>query len=87
VRFPVPEELVLFRQAGERASPQCVVLDVLHAAFDLSLVTRRVGPGRQESRAVVRGKGLQLGMDLGIVPVRLTNLGFRCCVKTRILDH
>ena len=69
LRFPVQEKLVLLGQAREDTPLQGVPLHVLHAAFDLALVTRRVGLGGQKHRAVVPRERLQLGMDLGIVPV------------------
>ncbi len=71
LRLPVQEELVLLGQAREDPPLQGVPLHVLHAAFDLALVPRRVRLGGQEHRAVVLGERLQLGMDLRVVPVGL----------------
>ena len=46
-----------------------VSLGVLHAAFDLALVTGHVRLGGQEHACRSAGEGLQLGIDLRVVPV------------------
>ena len=72
---------VLFGQAAERVSLQCIILCVLDAAFDLAFVFRSVRLRRQDGRSIVSCKGLQLRMNLRIVPVRLLHGGFQ------IIDH
>ena len=53
VCFPVAQEVVLLVQAGEDPALQGVLLDVVDAALDLPLVSRRVRSRRQKHRAVV----------------------------------
>ena len=73
--------LVLLLQAGERAALQRVVLHILHARFDLPLVPRHVGLGRQNHRAVVPAERLHLGRQLRIEPVGMRD------GRLEIVDH
>ncbi len=67
--FPVQQVFVLLSQAGERATFECVLLNVVHAPFDFALVARRSRFGRQQDRAVMLAETLQLGIEVRIVPV------------------
>jgi hypothetical protein len=79
--LPESQVLVLFRETGERAPFQGVVLDVLDARLDLPFVPGRVGLRRQDHRAIVLAEGLHLGRDLGIEPIGMRHRGFE------IVDH
>src|SRR6478735_8840733 len=71
MRFPVQQELVLFGQAAELAPLESVVLDVLHTALHLSLVTRRVEPGGKNSGSVMGRERLEPGKHHRVVPIGL----------------
>src|ERR1700733_9966317 len=70
-QLPVEQELVLFLQAGEASPFECVVLNVVDALLDLTLVARCVGPRRPERQAIMLTKGLDLGVELRFEPVGL----------------
>ena len=51
-------------------------MNVGHAAFDLALVTRRVGFGGQDNGAVMVGEGSDLGVEVRIIVVRFDHRRF-----------
>src|SRR5262245_51226025 len=71
VLLPVGEKKILRGQTLKAPSFDRVVLRVLHARLHLALVPGHDWLGRQNHRAVVPGKLLQLVIDLGIEPVSL----------------
>lgn len=73
--LPVQQEAILLLQAVEGPPLQGVLLHVVDAPFHLPLVARRVGPGRQEGRAVMGGEGTHLGIEIGVEPVGLLDRG------------
>src|SRR5262245_26138234 len=79
--FPIQEKLVLVGQTGEGTSLERISLDVFDATFHFALVTRRVRFRRQNHRAVIISKRLELGMNLWVVPIRLSD----SCLE--IVDH
>jgi len=81
VRFPVEQMIVVFGEALEEQILEPVVLDVFHAAFDLALVSRRVGSRRQYHAAVMMRERFDLRIKLRVEPVGLRDRGFE------VVDH
>ena len=67
--LPVEKMLVLLLQAGERMALESVIFYVIYTAFDLSLVTWRIRLCGQNHSAVMFAKGLDLRVNVRIVPV------------------
>ena len=94
--FPVTQVSVLFFQAGEAASLQCVVFDIGDASFHFTFVAGRSGFGGQQYRAIVLAERLNLGIEFGIEPVGLRHgglqvvddesTGYATEVEKRVLD-
>ena len=68
-RFPVGQEAVLLGQTGEGAAAQGIALGIGNSAFDLALMPRGVGACGERDRAVMPAEGLDLGIQLRVVPV------------------
>jgi hypothetical protein len=66
---------VLFGQAGEDPALERIVLGVADAALDLALVAGRAGFGGEDDGAVVAGEGLDLRVEVRVVPVGLRHRG------------
>jgi len=69
--LPSQKIFILFAQTLEGLSLQGIVLNVVNAALDFALVTRRVGLGGKNRRVVVCAKCQHLRVDVRIEPVRL----------------
>ena len=73
--------IVLRFQAWETMPLQSVVLDIAHAAFNLPLVPGRARLRGQDHHAVVLAEGLDLGIEVRVVPVRLLDR------RLEVVDH
>src|SRR5262245_19430033 len=84
--LPIEQEAIGFVEAGEHAALQGVLLDVVHTAFDLALVPRRVRLGGQQGDAIVLAEGADLGIDLGVEPIGFGDGGLEI-VEDQALRH
>ena len=71
--FPAEQMVILLVHRTECFAPKGIILDIRDPAFDLALVTGRIGLGRQEDGAVILAEGLEFGVKFGIIPVRLAD--------------
>ena len=71
--LPVLQMTVLLSQRVKLIAGKSVILDIFHPAFDFTLVTGSIGPGRQDDCTVMAGKCQEFGMDLRIIPVGMDN--------------
>ncbi len=86
LRLPLQQMSILLGETGEGSALQGVALNVAHVALDLALVARGPGSGRQDHRAVVRAKRLDLRIQLRVVPVGLGHRGLEVVDDQRLRD-
>lgn len=73
--------LILLLEAPEHVALEGVLADVLDPTLDLAFVSRPVGLGGQNDRAIVLAEGLDLGVEVGIEPVGFVH------GRPQVVDH
>ena len=79
--LPLEQMFVLFGQAAKGAPLDRVVLRILDPSLDLALVTGHGGPGREDDRTVVLSELLELGVEPGVIKVRIDH------PRLEVVDH